>query len=124
MGTGAFMRSGPRSVAASITARLSAALDVRLSRFSGDSSDTGQRGIQPPERLLAPEQLEGLEYPRRDRRPDDRDADRLEDLLRLGRALLDNPAQRLVEVVGVPLGHVGEHVAREREHRATVVVEP
>ena len=49
------------------------------------------------QRLVAPEHRERLEDARRDRRPGERDADRLEDVLGLGAARLDDPAQRRLD---------------------------
>src|SRR4051812_33322350 len=120
IGTGAFISLVPLSGAASMTTRLSAGLDVWLS----DKSPFVQYGVHAPQRLLLAEQLQGLENAWRDGGSDHRDADRLEDVLGLGLALLDHPPQRLVEMVAVPFGDLGEHLAGRGERGAPVLVEP
>src|SRR6185312_4817094 len=75
-----------------------------------------QRSVDPPQRLLATEQRDALEDPGRDGRARDRDADGLEDLLRLPAARLDERAQRRLDRVLVEwLGQRGERLARRGE---------
>src|SRR4051812_18911083 len=84
-----------------------------------------QRGVQPPQRLVAAEDRERLEDARRDRRARQRDADRLEDVLGLaGGVGLDDLAQRYFDALDVERLEVRERLAGLDQPMAVVVVEP
>ena len=74
---------------------VSAAVDGRL-------RPPFERGVDAGQRLVAPEQRDGLEDPRRDGRSGDRHPQRLEDLPGLQAALLEHAAQRRLDALGVP----------------------
>src|SRR5205807_4470594 len=58
-----------------------------------------ERAVDAPQRLLAAEQRDALEYPRRDGRARERDAQRLIDLARLDAHARYGGLQRLLDVL-------------------------
>src|SRR3954452_11225585 len=74
-----------------------------------------EQHVDPPERFVAPEQCDGFEDSRGDRGARDRNADGLEDVLRLEAAVLDDAPQRDLDrrlVPGLELGERAPHLTQ------------
>jgi hypothetical protein len=82
------------------------------------------RGIDARQRLVAPQERQRLEDPRRNRGSRERDAHGLEDVARLRAARGDDVAQRRFDVLGVERLDRDQRRARIGERRAPVLAEP